>query len=166
MLHDVVDGAADAVGEGDLGVEARNQGFKFRVVEDDADGFVAEEFAFHVVGLGGDGGQEVGGCVAGFRGDAEGGGDGFVDLVPGEGFVGGDIDILVREVPEQAEIAFDLEGEEADEFAYRVENLVTQAFFHESLVVDVSDNVPDAGGHLSRAVPQVQQPQFIAAFGQ
>lgn len=36
MLHDVVDGAADAVGERDLGVEAGNQGFKFRVVEDDA----------------------------------------------------------------------------------------------------------------------------------
>ena len=79
---------------------------------------------------------------------------------------GADIDILVRAVPEHAEVAFDLEGEEADELADRVENLVTQAFFHESLVVDVSDNVPDAGGHLSRAVPQVQQPQFIAAFGQ
>lgn len=93
MLHDVVDGAADAVGERDLGVEAGNQGFEFRVVEDDADGFVAEEFAFHVVSLGGgDGGQDVGGCVAGFQGVA--------------------------------------------------------------------------GGHLSRAVPQVQQPQFIAAFGQ
>lgn len=45
--------------------------------------------------------------MAGFQGDAEGGGDGFVDLVPSEGFVGGDVEGFAEGagVADQADVA-------------------------------------------------------------
>ena len=82
-------GAPHAFPKGDGSLEAGDEGLDFAVVEDHAPALVAQETAFQ---LGHDLGQEIGGDVDDVGLHAQRVGDGGVDLVPGQHFVGRDVE--------------------------------------------------------------------------
>ena len=81
--------------EGYLGLHIGNGPFQLAVVKDNGNGFIADEAAGKVIAHGLSGfGQEVGGDVVGDQGLVQRVGNGLMDLVPGQGFIPGDLESL------------------------------------------------------------------------
>ena len=100
MGKDILQGLADADVEGNVRPHCRDGAFQLPVIEDNGDGLVADEAAGEIIAVRFSGfRKEVGGYMIGHQRLAQRVGDGLVNLIPGQGFIPGNLEGLADGVP-------------------------------------------------------------------